>query len=69
MEDNITFRHLIGGYSPFATGLFCWFAIPTISLAFSPSQGAMLFITFFSIVGGIAASIAMEKIMTLIGWR
>lgn len=68
-NDSITVKHLIGGYGPFAIGLFTWVAGPTIAAATQPSQGWMMFVTFSSIVGGIAISVATEKIMEYIGWR
>lgn len=69
MEDNITVRHLIGGYSPFTTGIVVILGVPTIAVSFQPSQGWMMVIVTVSWIGGIAASVAMEKIMTHIGWR
>lgn len=67
--DSVTFRHLVGGYSPFAIGLLTWIGGPTLAAAAQPSQGWMMVITFSSIVGGIALSVATEKVMEYIGWR
>lgn len=69
MEDNITVRHLIGGYSPFTVGILVMLGIPSVAVSFQPSEGWMLFIVAFSWIFGVALSVATEKLMELIGWR
>jgi uncharacterized membrane protein len=69
MEDNITVRHLIGGYSPFTVGIVTIIGVPTIAVGFQPSQGWMMVIVTASWIGGVALSVATEKVMEYIGWR